>query len=60
MENEGLNITIRCNNCDAEFSEETSFCTECGNAIENLSKKGENLQIKMLSVHNVMPKYRPN
>ena len=44
MENEGSNMTIKCNNCNAEFSEETSFCTECGKPIENLLKNTENLQ----------------
>lgn len=60
MENEGSNMTIKCNNCNAEFSEETSFCTECGKPIENLLKNTENLQIKMLYVHNAMQKYPLN
>ena len=43
MENKVSNKTIRCNSCDAEFSEGTSFCTECGKPIENVSKISETI-----------------
>ena len=37
------NKTIKCNSCNAEFSEGTKFCTECGKLVENVSENDENL-----------------
>jgi predicted amidophosphoribosyltransferase len=43
MENKESNRTIRCDSCNAEFSEGTKFCTECGKLVENDSEIDENL-----------------
>jgi len=42
MENKGSNQTIICDSCNAEFSEENKFCTECGKPVENVSENDEN------------------
>ena len=41
MEN-SLKNTIICSSCNAEVSNETKFCTECGKPIEIVSENDEN------------------
>ena len=41
MENKDLNGTIICDSCNAEFSEGTKFCTECGKLVVNNSEINE-------------------
>ena len=43
MENKDSNKTIKCDSCNAEFTEGTKFCTECGKPVENVSENNENL-----------------
>jgi rRNA maturation endonuclease Nob1 len=42
MEKSSSNKTIKCNNCNAEVPLGTSFCTECGKPVENISEINEN------------------
>lgn len=47
MENKEIK-TVRCNNCNAEFSEDIKFCTECGKPVEIKVESNEELSYQVV------------